>query len=348
MLISIISFVFVIAVCVIVHEIGHYKTAKMLGVQSHEFAFGMGPLIYQKKSSDGVLWSIRAFPIGGFVRIAGMGEEKEENDETVKPGMGFNEKPTWIRFLILANGSIMNIFLAILLTAFFLYGHGVLDAQSTRIGTIMSGMPAESAGFLPNDRIVEINGEVVDDWRSMSMGIRQHALNGSVNFKVERDGKIFEVDIIIPIDQESKVPMLGITPSIKTYTLIGAITNSLSYIVNISIEMLKGIFNLITAKETVDVAGPVGIASLAGQAARAGFWNLITFLALISLNLGILNLFPFPALDGGRLFLLLGEMIFRRRLPDRIEHYIHFTGFVLLISLIVVVTWNDIVRLLQK
>ena len=348
MLISIVSFIFVIAVCVIVHEIGHYKTAKMLGVQSHEFAFGMGPLIYQKKSAEGVLWSIRAFPIGGFVRIAGMGEEDDESGEVVKPGMGFNDKPAWVRFLILANGSVMNILLAILLTAFFLYGHGVLDMQSTRIGTIMPGMPAESVGLLPNDRIVEINGEAVDDWRNMSAGIRQKALEGSVNFKIEREGKFFNIDVMIPVDPKSNVPMLGITPSIKTYTLVGAITNSLSYIVNISLVMLNGIFNLITQKESVDVAGPVGIASLAGDAARAGFWNLLTFLALISLNLGILNLFPFPALDGGRLFLLVGEMIFRRRLPDKVERYIHFAGFVLLITLIVVVTWNDIVKLLQK
>ena len=347
MLISLISFIFVIAVCVIAHEIGHYKTAKMLGVQSHEFSIGMGPLLYQRKNSEGMLWSIRAIPIGGFVRIAGMGEENDEAGEFVKPGMGFNEKPAWKRFLILANGSIMNILLAILLTAFFLYGHGVTDMQSTRIGSIMPGMPAESAGFLPNDRIVEINGVVVDDWRGMTLGIRENALKGSVNFKIEREGQILEINTDIPIHEESKVPMLGITPAIKNYTLLGAITNSFSYIINISIEMLKGIGELITGKGQ-DVAGPVGIASLAGQAARAGTWNLITFLAMISLNLGILNLFPFPALDGGHLFLLIGEMIFRHRLPNKVERYIHFAGFVFLITLIVIVTWIDIARLIQK
>ena len=352
MLISLISFIFVIAVCVIVHEIGHYKTAKMLGVQSHEFAFGMGPLIYQRKDSEGMSWSIRAFPIGGFVRIAGQaspGEGGEEDDEVIKPGMGFNDKPAWIRFLILASGSIMNILLAMFLTALFLYGHGVLDTQSTRIGTIMSGLPAESAGFLPNDKIVEINGVTVEDWRGMTREIRENAVKGSVNFKIEREGGILEINnVVIPIHQESRVPMLGVTPSMKTYTLIGSITYSLSYITDLSIEMLRGIFRLITAKESIDVAGPVGIASMAGQAARAGVWNFITFLALISLNLGILNLLPFPALDGGRLLVLSGEMIFRRRLPDRIEYYLHFTGFVLLISLIVFVTYNDIARLIRQ
>ncbi|MCL1940749.1 MAG: RIP metalloprotease RseP [Synergistaceae bacterium] len=345
MIVSFISFIVVIAVCVLAHETGHYKTAKILGVQSHEFAFGMGPLIYQKKDAEGMLWSIRAFPIGGFVRIAGMGEEEDE--EAVKPGMGFNEQPAWKRFFILANGSVMNIITAILLTAVFLYGHGVLDMQSARIGTLIPGMPAESAGFLPGDTILEINGKVIEDWRGMTMEIRQNAVEGSVNFKVERDGATFNLDVVIPVDQESKVPMLGITPSIKTYTLMGSITNAWSHIMNISIEMLRAIYKLITAEEAVDVTGPVGIAAMAGQAARAGIWSFLTFLSLISLNLGLLNLFPFPALDGGRLFLVLGEMIFRRRLPDKIERYIHFTGFVLLISLIVFVTWQDIVRLMQ-
>jgi regulator of sigma E protease len=347
MIISLISFIFVIAVCVLAHEIGHYKTAKILGVQSHEFAFGMGPLIYQKKDTQGMLWSIRAFPIGGFVRIAGMGEEELENGEYVKPGMGFNEKPAWIRFLILFNGSAMNILLAILLTALFLYGHGVMDMHSTRIGSIMPGYPAESSGFLPNDRIIEINGESVNDWRSMTLGIRENAAKGSVNIKVEREGNILEINVDIPVNKETNVPMLGITASLKTYTLPEAITNSLGHIIEIGFEMLRGIYNLITSKEEVDLAGPLGIASMAGQAARAGAWNLLTFLALISLNLGILNLFPFPALDGARLFIILGEILFRRRIPEKIEHYIHFVGFMLLITLIMYVTWHDISKLMH-
>ena len=348
MFISIISFIFVIAVCVIVHEIGHYKTAKMLGVQSHEFAFGMGPLLYQRKDKEGMLWSIRAFPIGGFVRIAGMGEEDDGKGEVVKPGMGFNDKPAWIRFLILLNGSLMNIILAIILTAFFLYGNGIVDRYDTRIGEITSGSPAEIAGFLPNDRIIEINGETVVDWESMTKGIRENAVKGSVNFKIERGDGILDINnVVIPVNPEYNVPMLGIKAAIKNFTLTESITNSLNYILDIGKEMIKGVYLLITSKEQVDLAGPVGIASMAGDAARGGTWNLITFLALISLNLGILNLLPFPALDGGRLFILLGEMIFRRRIPEKLEHYIHFAGFAVLITLIIYVTWQDITRLIK-
>lgn len=347
LLISIISFLLVIAVCVIVHEYGHYMTAKWLGVQSHEFAFGMGPVLVQRRDKSGMLWSLRAFPIGGFVRLAGMGEEDEESDEKVKPGMGFNDKSAWRRFLILANGSLMNIVLAILLTACFLYGHGVSDMQSAKIGELMPGFPAEQAGFLPGDKIVEVNGTAVNDWRSMTTQIRSEAQNGDVNFKIDRAGEIIEKNISIPVDTESKVPLLGITPSIKKYTAFEAATGAWSYVISLSAEMLRGMWRWITGAETMDIAGPVGIASMAGEAARSGVWNLLTFLSLISLNLGILNLFPFPALDGGRLFIIFGEMIFRRRLPEKVEYYIHAAGFFVLISLILFVTWQDISRLVK-
>lgn len=345
-MIAFISFVLVIGICVIVHEFGHYKTAKLLGVQSHEFAFGMGPVIYQRRDSDGMLWSLRALPIGGFVRLAGMGEEDEEGGESVKPGMGFNDKPAWKRFLILANGSIMNIVLAVLLTAVFLYGHGTTDMSVAKIGTLIPGLPAQTAGLMPGDKILDINGSPVTNWRDMTSKIRSEGGKGSVLLKIERGTEIFHKSIEIPIDADSKVPMLGITPAIKHYSAFEAFTGAGGYVIELSGEMLKGIGRWISGKEDMDIAGPVGIASMAGQAARSGIWSFLTFLSLISLNLGLLNLFPFPALDGGRLFIILGEMIFRRRLPDKIEYYIHFVGFALLITLIVFVTWNDIMRLI--
>ena len=139
LLTSIIAFVIVIAVCVIVHEYGHYITAKILGVQVHEFAFGMGPAILQRRDKNGMLWSWRAFPVGGFCRLAGMNEE--DDGESVIPGRGFNEQSAWKRFLILLNGSAFNVILAVLLMAVYLWGHGVLDMDSTKIGELMPGFP---------------------------------------------------------------------------------------------------------------------------------------------------------------------------------------------------------------
>ena len=173
MLIAIISFLIVIAVCVIVHEYGHYITAKILGVQVHEFAFGMGPAVFQIEKNN-MLWSLRLFPVGGFCRLAGMDEEEE--GEQVISGMGFNEQPAWKRFLILFNGPLFNILLAIILMAMFLFMHGVQDMDHSKIGEIMPGFPAENSGLKINDEILSVNGIKAIKWRDTSENIRTEAL----------------------------------------------------------------------------------------------------------------------------------------------------------------------------
>jgi regulator of sigma E protease len=362
-MVSFISFVIVIGICVLVHEYGHYITARLLGVQVHEFAFGMGPLVKQIQRSAAsesandysnsgepsssaaprMLWSWRLFPVGGFCRLAGMGEESD--GETVIPGMGFNEQPSWKRFFILLNGSLSNVVLALILTAVFLYGHGVLNMNDTKIGTLMEGFPARQAGFQEGDRIVEVNGKPVSEWREMSNRLREAAREGDVVFTVERDSGVVTIETAIPESKEHGYPMLGITPALARYTALEAVRNAAGTIWDMTVLMLRGIWDFITQKEKVDVTGPIGIASMSGRAMREGVWSFVTFLALISLNLGLLNLFPFPALDGGRIVFVLLEMLLRRRLPEKVENWIHTTGFVLLISLMLFVTWQDIYRL---
>ena len=345
MLISLISFIIVIAVCVIVHEYGHYITAKILGVQVHEFAFGMGPAILQHKNKkNNMLWSWRLFPVGGFCRLAGMDEE--EDGEEVIPGMGFNEQPAWKRFLILLNGSLFNIILAVLLTAVFLYGHGVLNMDSTKIGEIMAGFPSEIAGLKTGDEVLTVNGEKVSKWREMSEKIRTESLkNENVILEVKRGEEILTFNLNIPVNEEYGRPMLGVAPSNVRYGLIKSFRSSLGYTYRMTSMMLRGFYELITRRQEADVTGPVGIASMSGQAMRSGFWDFLTFIAIIALNLGILNLFPIPALDGGRLLFVLLEMIVRRRLPEKVEYYIHAAGFVLLISLMILITFKDVYNL---
>ncbi|MDI9369708.1 MAG: RIP metalloprotease RseP [Synergistota bacterium] len=337
---SLISFLFVIGVCVIVHETGHFITARMLDVQVHEFSFGMGPLLAQRAGRN-TTWSLRALPVGGFVRLAGMGEERD--GEEVAEGKGFYDKAPWKRFLVLFNGSLFNILLAMLLTATFLYGHGVLDLTTTTVGEIIEGYPAQSAGVLPGDRLLAIAGQDVSSWREMSEGIRAAAAKGPVDIALERDGERIAMSVTIPPDEQG-ITLLGIRPALKRYPAGEALTSALSYTVEMTVEMLRSIIRFIIGAEKVDVAGPVGIASMAGEAARKGLWTFVTFLALINLNLGLLNLFPFPALDGGRLVFTVGEMILRRRVPEKLENFIHMSGFVLLIMLIIYVTWQDIVN----
>jgi regulator of sigma E protease len=307
----------------------------------------MGPVIKQirQQNKTRMLWSWRLFPVGGFCRLAGMGEEG--GDETVLPGMGFSEQPGWKRFLILLDGSLNNIILALILTTAFLYGHGVLNMDDTKIGTLMEGYPARQAGFEVGDRIVAVNGNSVSEWREMSASLREAAKNGEVRFTVEREGeeKTLEIRTAIPVSREQGYPMLGITPALVRYTASEAMRNAAGYTWDTTRLMLRGIWEWITRQQEVDVTGPIGIASMSGRAMREGAWSFVTFLALISLNLGLLNLFPFPALDGGRIIFVLLEMVFRRRLPEKVENIIHTAGFVLLICLMVLVTWQDIYRL---
>ncbi|MDR2523024.1 MAG: M50 family metallopeptidase [Synergistaceae bacterium] len=348
MLVSFISFVIVIGICVLAHEYGHYITARLLGVQVHEFAFGMGPLVSQVKKAgpDGrtyMLWSWRLFPIGGFCRLAGMGEE--DDGETVIPSMGFNEQPVWKRFFILLNGSLFNIVLAFLLTAVFLWGHGGQDMYDTKIGSMMEGYPAQHAGFQIGDRVTAVNGEPVSEWREMSNSLRAAALKGDVVFTVERNGRALTLTTPIPPRKEHGYPMLGITPAFRRYAAWEALTNAAGYIWNMTKLMLKGIWDWLSRKQEVDVTGPIGIASMSGQAMREGAWSFITFLALITLNLGLLNLFPFPALDGGRIAFLIPEVLLRRRLPERLENWVNAAGLVVLLLLMVVVTGMDLSNL---
>jgi len=371
---ALVSFLIIIGIVVAVHEFGHFITARVLGVQVHEFAIGMGPVIKQfeqlkevKKDNQTykyrTLWSLRAFPLGGFCRLAGMGAEDEEtastvdskdkksksfsmgeeyDDQPVIPGMGFNEQSAWKRFFILLNGSVCNVILALILVTALLSGRGVLNMNDTRIGTLLDGFPAQSVGFQPGDRITEVNGVRVTEWREMQTRLREAATYGDVTFTIERGNSVLTITTALSFSEEHGNPMLGITPAMIGMPLHESLVFSVFHIRDMTIIMLMGIRDMVTGRGEVDVTGPIGIASMSGQAMRDGVWSFVTLMALISLNIGLLNLFPIPALDGGRIIFVFLEMIFRRRLPEKIENYIHTAGAVLLISLIVLITWQDI------
>ncbi len=344
-MVSVVSFILIIAVCVVVHEYGHYRTAIAMGIQVHEFAFGMGPTILKKRGKNN-LWSIRFFPIGGFVRLAGM-EEDEPQESTVQ-GMGFNEKSPWARLAVLMAGPVANVFLAFLLTAVLLAGYGVLDMESPTVGNVMPGYPSEMAGIQVGDRISSVNGIKVSDWTSMAKAIRNSERGKPLDLVILRNGEEIDLTVEVVVDSQTGNLMLGIQPARSKYGPIKAISSSVSYTFHMSIAMIRGIGEWIFGKTQVDVSGPVGIATMAGDAARQGLWSFVSFLAIISLNLGIINLFPFPALDGGRIIFIVGEIITGKRLPSSVEGHVHFVGFVILIGMILFITWQDVMKLLYR
>ncbi|MDL2263646.1 RIP metalloprotease RseP [Synergistaceae bacterium OttesenSCG-928-I11] len=342
-MVSLAAFLLVIGVCVIIHEGGHYLAAVWRNVQVHEFAFGMGPRLFSKRR-NGVLWAVRAFPIGGFVRLEGM-EDEPLPEDTPDPTRAFPLRKAWERFAIIAGGAFANIVLAWILTALLLACYGVLDTKSPVVGNVMPDFPAAQMGAQTGDKILSINGEPISEWSQIRTTF-QEIDTDSVTVLVDRNGTTVSLSGTVPYNEDQKARLWGIQPSRTKYSPLKAAAGSLGYCWTMSVDILRGLWQMLTGRLQADVAGPVGIAVMAGDAARQGFWTFITFLAVINLNLGLLNLLPLPALDGGRLVFLFGEMLSGRKFPEKWENRIHIVGFALLIALIAFVTWKDIARLM--
>lgn len=342
-MISLISFLVVIAICVVIHEGGHFLAAVWRDVQVHEFAFGMGPAVLSKRRK-GILWSVRALPVGGFVRLEGM-EDEPLPDDVPDPTRAFPLRKAWERFAIIAGGPVFNILLAWLLTVMLLSCHGVLDTKSPVIGTLMPGFPAEQMGALPGDRVISINGERIDEWRQIRERL-QAVDTDEVRVVVLRGGEEVELTGTVLYSEEHGARLWGIQPARVREPIWSAAVRGLQYCWQMSVDIITSMIKMITGRMSADVTGPVGIAVMAGDAARQGFWTFISFLAVINLNLGLLNLFPLPALDGGRLVFLIGEMLSGRKFPEKWENRVHIVGLALLLTLIALVTWHDIYRLI--
>ena len=336
-----------IAICVISHEGGHFIAAKLRNVMVHEFSFGMGPEIVSTKKGE-TQYSLRAFPIGGFVKLEGE-DVKDSGEEThCAPGRSLLNKKPWERAFIIAAGASVNILLAWLITAFYLAGCGVYNMDTPTIGKIMDNTPAFAAGLKSGDIIKSIDGNELKSWSDIRKNILNEKKKSDLyEIVIERGGSLEKYSLNIPVNTETGSRLLGVQPQLVKFPPLKALSRSFRYSWDMSVQILKGLYMTITGRIKADVTGPVGIASMAGSAFREGFWSFIAFLGIVNLNLGLLNLFPFPALDGGRLIFILIEVITRRKVPERVETMIHYAGYIVLLALIAIVTGKDIYRLMH-
>jgi len=332
----------ILSLIVFAHELGHYLAARASGIRVLEFAIGFGPKLFgwRRKEID---YSVRALPMGGYCKFEG------EDDSSDDP-RAFSNAPVWKRFLTILSGPAMNFLLAHLVVALFLMFAGVAYTVPV-VYEVASGMPADGS-LQAGDVITAVDGEPIE--LSESGAAKLVRLIGqrageAVTLTVDRGGEAVTV-VISPQDTESG-GRIGITLGSRIYRFgpISALAVSGERIVDITRAMLDSFKGLITRGEGLeDTMGPVGIISFMTQEIRRDFEMVVNLIVIISLNLGILNLLPLPALDGGRLVFLALEAVRRKPIKPEYEGWVHMAGFVFLIGVIVVFTYRDIVRLIAQ
>lgn len=329
---TIIYAIIIFCLLIFVHELGHFIVAKACGVKVNEFAIGMGPAIFKKQKGE-TLYAVRLFPIGGFCAMEGEDEDSEDD-------RAFNNKPAWQRALVLTAGSFMNLLTAVVLMIVIAF---VVGQATTTINEVLDDSPAYRAGMMSGDRIVEVDGTAVDEWNDVITYIGESSRD-TADIVVERDGAQQTLTAALEYDKESGRNKIGITPEMK-HSVAGSVGSGMKNTWNMTVMMYKVIKQLFTGDVSVsELSGPVGIVYAVNQSAKAGVIYVVYLASLLSLNLAIMNMLPFPALDGGRLLFLLIRKITGKRITDAIEGKIHFIGIILLMVLMVYVTWNDIVK----
>lgn len=337
---TLLASVFVFGLVVLVHELGHFVTAKAVGMRVDEFAIGFGPKIIQFRRGE-TLYSWRAIPLGGFNKIAGMDPDEPQDERS------FQQKSLAARMLVIIAGSLMNLLLPVLLFFAVFIGSGIsTPSELPLIGNVLPGKPAATAGLLTGDKIERIDGKPIENWAQFVNVIK--VSSGKI-LLVEgvRGDKSFQLQMIPEYDEKADKGIVGVLPQMNRYQ--PGVGEGLSLAVKqtyfVTTEMTSGLWKMLTRQVSAEVAGPIGVAQMAGEVAQLGFMPLLQFAAFLSINLGIINLLPVPMLDGGHVLTLLVEGVRGRPLERNRQQFIQMLGFVLLILLFLAATFKDLSRL---
>jgi regulator of sigma E protease len=353
LLTTIAATVVVLGILIFVHELGHFLVAKWVGVGVLRFSLGFGPKLigFQRGETE---YRLSLVPLGGYVKM--LGEEQEDDVPAEQLERSFGAQKVAKRAAIVAAGPLSNLLLALVIFTLVFTFAGI-PYMTTDIGKVNPDSPAALAGLQADDKVLEINGKVLVNWEELSQTILEEGKQ-PLSFKIQRDGKVFDVQIQPELRKVPNLfgegverPVIGITASgksaIKKVNPLMAGYHSLVQTWTLTKLFYLTIVKLIQRVLPMEtLGGPILIAQMAGEQAQEGLLNLVYFLALISVNLAVLNLLPIPILDGGHLLFFLLEAILGRPLNPRKLEYAQKVGLVLLIALMVFVFYNDIMRLL--
>ena len=338
---TILATIFVFGLLVFVHELGHFLTAKATGMRVDEFAIGFGPEIYQVREGE-TLYSLRLIPLGGYNKIAGM-----DPDEPNLDSRAFIYQSVPARLLVIAAGSLMNFLLPILLFFIVIFSSGVDKPTNMPIlGTVLPNRPAAVAGLAAGDKILSVGGVETTDWMSIVEALR-HRADQPTNIVAERENAQFTVAVTPVFDPRGERGVIGIIPQFtKEHPgFVESASLSVKQVFYVTGAMVNQLSQMITGKVDPEVSGPIGVAQMAGEVAKQGVIPLVQFAAFLSLNLGLINLLPIPALDGGHIITLLVEGVRGKPLNGKQLQWIQTIGIALLLMLLVFATASDLGRL---
>ena len=339
--------IIILGFLVLVHELGHFLVAKKCGVHIYEFSIGMGPILHKHIGKDNIQYSIRALPIGGYVQMAG---EVTEDDDDIKKEDFMCNKKWWQRILILIAGVTMNFITAFILlfVIALIWGASSTDPVVT---SVMENSAYAEAGGLAGDTILEVDGKKTSTWDRAQVLLILSNDTGYYNIKVRHENgneetlKVTPKDTILENGTSSKVFGISVVPRIEK-GLIPSLKYAFSKFTSIYQSMFTIIGGLFTGRiSTNSLSGPVGIYSIVEQSFALGLSQLLYLTAYISINLGFMNLLPFPAFDGGHIVFVLIEKLRGKPVDKNIEGWFHAVGFMLLMILMIYITIKDIIRL---
>ena len=354
-IIKILLLIFILGIIILVHEFGHFIWAKTFGVHIYEFSIGMGPLLHTHKGKkDGINYNIRAIPIGGFVSMAGEvydSGEVDENNKKIKKDKLMCNKKWWQRLIILVAGVVNNFILAIVILFIYtlIWGGGAI---TPKVLNVVEDKPAAAAGLKSGDVITNINGYNVSSWDKAQIILYYKNTNEYYTFEVKHtDGTKEEIKIKPEIikDEETgaESKLFGIQIDAEdTSNVFKSFIYSIRKFNSIISSMVYTIWGLISGKIGLSaLSGPVGIYEVVGETINYGINYFLYILAFLSINVGFINILPFPAFDGGHVFFLIIEKIKGSPVNAKIENTCHLIGFILVFLLMIVVTISDIIKL---